>query len=207
MEYKTCSICKENLPIDNFNKDSNRSSGYYVYCRKCTQDKYISKLNYERTTEPQKCSVCKIMKPSENYSLDKKRKNGIHANCKECLYKREVERKYKNVNNFILDLYRNSFQRSKKSKVPFNLTVDEWIDIYNTQQGKCALTGVEMTFLYKPGRNFETNISPDQKIPKAGYTKENLHFVCWYVNQAKNDLNIDTFIEMCRRVANFNTPT
>jgi hypothetical protein len=69
-------------------------------------------------------------------------------------------------------------------------------EIWDSQGGLCALTGVRLV----PGAK---HASLDHKIPlSAGGTnsRENLHWVAFGVNASKADLSLDEFVAMCRAV-------
>jgi transcription initiation factor TFIIIB Brf1 subunit/transcription initiation factor TFIIB len=62
------------------------------------------------------------------------------------------------------------------------------IDLYHQQDGKCAITGVHMQHAY--GINA---ISIDRIDSLKGYSPDNVHFVCQWVNNAKNKYSLDEF--------------
>lgn len=69
-------------------------------------------------------------------------------------------------------------------------------EIFDRQKGLCALSGVPMTYLLGNG-NIHTNISIDQIIPSAGYSRDNVHLVCRIVNVMKHNLSVDEFKGWC----------
>jgi hypothetical protein len=75
----------------------------------------------------------------------------------------------------------------KKKKERRDLSIDTLMEIYERQEGKCALTGIEMTYTTGEGR-VPTNISIDQIIPSAGYTPDNIRLVCTQANKMKMEL-------------------
>ena len=80
--------------------------------------------------------------------------------------------------------------RSSRSKqgFEFTLTLDELVDIYNQQEGICALSGVLMTRHRDGSGERPTNCSIDRINPTRGYTKRNIQLVCWQVNKMKHGL-------------------
>ena len=50
---------------------------------------------------------------------------------------------------------------------------------------------------------FPLNLSPDRKDSTKGYTFENVQFVRWCLNSAKNDMEQEAFIQMCTEVAEY----
>ena len=198
-----CGRCREDKPVCEFTKNRSTADGYSSYCNPCRKT-YRVNVHYNRTNEPQICSMCNVIKPAPEFYSNTKRLNGIDSRCKTCSSNRTKNYYSRNSRNFILQLYTNARRRSLKNKVPFDMSFDEWMDIYNKQNGVCSMTGIKMTYKRNnkkcDSRTCHTNISPDQKYPGKGYTKDNLHFICWYVNQAKNDMPVDEFVDMCRLI-------
>lgn len=79
------------------------------------------------------------------------------------------------------------------------LSVEFLKNLYKEQDGKCALSGLEMTHLSFVGR-VSTNISVDRKIPGGSYTPDNVQLVRSAVNSWRGDLSLEEFIETCRCV-------
>ena len=72
--------------------------------------------------------------------------------------------------------------------------------LWNKQDGKCALSGISMTYEMGKGR-VPTNISIDQIEPSGGYTIQNIQLVCMAVNQMKSDLTMDQLLMFCNGIA------
>jgi len=78
------------------------------------------------------------------------------------------------------------------------MEVEDWLAIYDAQDGKCALSGIEMTFTYDKNhpttnagakkRKWPYNISPDQIDAGKGYVRGNVQFVCAQVNMMKGEV-------------------
>ena len=75
------------------------------------------------------------------------------------------------------------------------ITYDDLVHLWELQNGKCAITGIEMT----TDLHF-TNVSVDRISSSAGYSIDNVRLVCWWVNIARNILTDDEFIEKCKAV-------
>lgn len=125
-------------------------------------------------------------------------------------------------------LYRKSRQRASNKGHVFNIDfIDAW-KIFKNQNKKCALTGIEFSQL-QTLNPLEVNtdqekpdplgftpdseqadpyaFSPDQEQPGMGYTKENLQFILWKVNQSKNNLNNEQYISLCQRILDYHNGT
>lgn len=76
-------------------------------------------------------------------------------------------------------------------------------DVYNLwiqQSGKCALTGMPMEYS-SLGKN-PLGASIDRIDSGQNYTPDNIHLVCWVVNQMKNNMTMEQFMLWIHRLAN-----
>lgn len=60
--------------------------------------------------------------------------------------------------------------------------------MWNTQNGKCALTGIQMTHVRGEGR-VPTNMSLDRIDSDGGYTRDNVQLVCLQANMMKQQMD------------------
>lgn len=91
-------------------------------------------------------------------------------------------------------LYQSAVKRAKLKDIDFSITCDDLLELWIRQDGKCAVTNMEMSL--KAGtREFINDfaVSVDQIIPKGGYTKSNLQLVCRAVNQIKWNRSEESF--------------
>ena len=84
--------------------------------------------------------------------------------------------------------------RIKLRKKEFNLTEEFLNNLWKTQEGKCAFSGITMD---KQKFNKRTNphtASIDRIDSKKGYTQDNVQFICYSLNLAKNNFTNEEFI-------------
>ena len=93
--------------------------------------------------------------------------------------------------------------RAKKKEIPFNITIDDAWRLFELQNGKCALTGLDLQFasLREQRLGHQQTASLDRIDSNIGYELSNIQWVHKYVNWMKNDLPMDEFIRMCKLVA------
>ena len=84
-----------------------------------------------------------------------------------------------------------------------NLTAETLKELLEKQNYKCALTGSELTCVLVKGNVCKTNASIDRVNPKGEYTKDNIHLVCSAINKLRIDMDINEFIDWCRKVTNY----
>ena len=87
-------------------------------------------------------------------------------------------------------------ERCKKSNNFIDLELKDLQDLWEAQEGLCALTGFQMSHVMGKGR-VPTNVSIDRKDSTMGYTKDNIQLVCMAVNQMKSDLEMDELLRFC----------
>lgn len=141
-------------------------------------------------------------------------------NCKQCnvgieppkklFCSRACSGKWRSVNVYG-DKYTNKYRAlsprnflmclCKKKKERRDLNVDDLMAIYNKQEGKCAISGRDMTYITGEGR-VPTNMSLDRKIPSKGYILDNIQLVCIQANKMKMELNHSDLILWCRDILN-----
>lgn len=153
-----------------------------------------SKLNkYTRI-----CTVCKVMYPKtkDYFTTFISRRDGevFQTKCKTCerLY---VQSKNSQPLIYLKSLIRGILKDPKRISKGFNLDYTFIIELYNKQNKKCAITGIEMTTLKGKGLYF-SNVSIDRIDPTIGYLKSNVQLVCFWANQAKSNLDNTQFKKM-----------
>jgi hypothetical protein len=85
-----------------------------------------------------------------------------------------------------LALYLNRLARNSKARI--KLTRKDLRDTWDRQMGRCALTGIPMTFRAVAGECFPFNASIDCVLPRANggtYEPANIRLVCSFVNASK----------------------
>jgi hypothetical protein len=83
------------------------------------------------------------------------------------------------------------------------LTLDQLTQIYDRQEGKCAISKIPMTHICGKG-HVPTNISIDRIDNSGGYQADNVRLVCHVFNRMRSDLSAEEFVSYCRIVAQAN---
>lgn len=98
--------------------------------------------------------------------------------------------------------------RARLRKKEFSITISDIDNLYQKQNGKCALTGINIVFntCKKLGTSkiIRGNASVDRKDSSKGYTVDNIQLIDKDVNFAKQAKSDEDFIKMCELVVNFN---
>jgi hypothetical protein len=90
-----------------------------------------------------------------------------------------------------------------KKRKKDGLTVDQLKRLHVQQNGRCALTGFEMTCTLVSGTRCLTNASLDRIVPGGPYSIDNIQLVCAGVNMWRGEIPLDEFVDWCRAVVNY----
>jgi len=124
---------------------------------------------------------------------------GLSIKCENCR-KNSLKKNKQEIYKGILSLVFNKIKSSAKSrKIDFDITIQQVGDLFEKQQKKCALTGIEL-ILKKNLTDNKATASLDRKDSKKGYTIENLHWVHKDVNKMKMDFKLDYFYYICELI-------
>ena len=156
------------------------------------------------------CNKCKKWRPKSKFSIDRSslhgNRGGLCTECKDCQRKRYYKERQKlfEDDNWafrykLQQALKGTRRRSKEKNIYNDLTLDYIMYLWEKQNGKCALTGIQMTYKFYEGR-VNTNVSIDRIDSTKGYSKDNVQLVCMAANQMKNDLSMEEFVQMCECV-------
>jgi hypothetical protein len=214
-----CTKCETDKLITSFYIHSYRGDGairYRPICKDCRRKglrtHWPKPIHSEIVKSgKQTCKKCQDEKPLSGFYINGCFPDGLQkyrSTCKTCvlkkskldspkLYKSKSEKRSASPKNFISGILNHAAKR--KQHLGFDIDIGFLLQLYETQNGKCALSGVEMTYSAGNGR-VGTNISIDRIDSKRGYVRGNVQFVCDLVNRMKQDCEEEQFFEWCRRV-------
>ena len=143
----------------------------------------IKKQNYLQNKEVE----CIYHGIHNNWHFDEKHNQ---LTCRLC--SRDIYYKTKQKDSYVFGRFiTNIKSRCKKTNREFGLTEKFIADLYIKQNGKCALSGIEL---------LEDNMSIDRIDSNKGYTKNNIQWVDLNINRMKTNLIQEDFIELCGKV-------
>lgn len=204
-----CDVCGKWLDknITNFKKYSKKTNGlnFHITCREC-EDRI--KLNTEWKDGNLLCHICGEYKsPDEfTYAGDSKyvlRKNK-ECRCNSCkseqrklamaTYDEDVK-----LAKVLQARWLAAKSRAIDKSIPFTITKEDLLAMWKSQNGKCAISNIDMTYELGEGRVY-TNVSIDQILPSKGYTLDNIQLTCMAVNQLKSDFDMETILTLCSAI-------
>jgi len=130
-----------------------------------------------------------------------KHKGVISCGC----YKKETsfDNKWRGIGSLGLDHF-NSIKRGAKTRdLDFNITLQYASDLFNKQNKRCALSGKVIT-LSSNRKRLKPTASLDRINNDLGYVEGNVQWVHREINIAKNVVNNEEFIKICKDVTSFN---
>lgn len=98
-------------------------------------------------------------------------------------------------------LPKNKFNIDNTNLRYIDIDLEYLFYLWTAQNGKCALTGMQMTYKFYEGR-VNSNLSIDRIDSTKGYSKDNVQLVCMAANQMKNDLSMEELTSLCSMILN-----
>ena len=80
------------------------------------------------------------------------------------------------------------------------LSIGDLMVMWGRQQGRCAVSGVPMTYKRSVGSRAPTNASIDRILAGGPYVKNNVRLVCAIVNKMRLDLSDADLYFWCERI-------
>lgn len=165
---------------------------------------------YQYGITDQKCKVCKKFVTN---LLDSFRGN-VCENCRRRAAEERRRLKTKEEQNIPADISSvlrrritaalartTNFNNSRRIEGDSNLTMSFLLALYDKQEGKCAITGRKLSMGRVASKGYEPDLlSVDRIDSTKGYTRDNVQFVTWQANVAKNRHTQKELLEFCRAV-------
>lgn len=138
------------------------------------------------------CRSCKEQLPESRF--EPQRRNAKRATCTRCKREAVYAKVNGDVSAYLQKLWSSLGHNRKKQGFDWNVTVDDFVEIYERQGGRCALSGVVLTHYRDGGGAKSFNCSIDRISPQLGYTKKNIQIVAYSVNIMKGTMDEYEFI-------------
>lgn len=138
--------------------------------------------------------LCELHNETAVWHKNKARSSGGQWACKTCsrLKSKGQRRAWKtgHTDPFTYNLKRlftMAKHHSKKIDREFSITFDDLLSLWENQKGKCAITGMGMSYIPGNGKRKRTKITMDRIDSGKGYIAGNVWLVCDWANRAKSD--------------------
>ena len=138
-----CSICFEELPVNEFYIKDKYTGRRSTFCRDCSLKKdgviEVGKLRFSEKIWHKgfrRCSVCKNIKPITKFSKNKSYFGGYSSYCKKCMAKKQDEY-LKNQSLYLGDFYVKQYAKRKYGLNILNKEIDKYRkEIINNRKPK-----------------------------------------------------------------------
>jgi hypothetical protein len=101
--------------------------------------------------------------------------------------------------------FNNWRKNAERRGLPWEITIHDVEALWESQQGRCALTGATLLIATNQIRGHtdidrEAVLSLDRIDNSRGYTIDNIQLTTWRTNRIKNDLSNEALFAFCRQV-------
>jgi hypothetical protein len=144
-----------------------------------------------------RCSRCGEIKPIDEFKISKTGK-GYRARlsfCRKCLNKTSNERQSASAQSLIRHRLYGIKNRCRLRNIPYCLVLEQVVELYRQQEGKCFYTGISMQLEAGNGKH-PYALSIDRVDPTRGYSLDNIVLCINRANTIKNDLTLDELAEI-----------
>jgi hypothetical protein len=102
---------------------------------------------------------------------------------------------------------KRSATSTKRRALDFEVSIEFLWELFECQNGRCALTGIPLTFpeTMSTASILLSTASLDRIDSSEGYVEGNVQWVHKHVNLMKNRFDQNYFIQLCRRIADFHS--
>lgn len=139
-----------------------------------------------------KCSVTKRVVHANSLALGKTK------SCIECAY---LEKGYYGCYKGIIGSVFNRFKTNAISReLEFDISLIYVGDLFEKQNGKCALSGLDLILKKRRG-DINGTASLDRINSKFGYIEGNVQWIHKDINKMKNNYDESYFINICKLIA------
>lgn len=178
-QTKTCSKCKQELPLEAFNK-GNSLYGRRSFCREC--EKKIQSAP-DRKKRRRELELLRRQDPEYVRKTNERDKRRVHNNPQSTK----------------LALLRSAKQRAKSRGLDFNIDASD-IDLPD----KCPLLGIPLFSSYRgESKTYDNSYSIDRIDPRKGYIKGNVWVISYKANRIKNDATLDELETLVKNLKNY----
>jgi len=128
------------------------------------------------------CDLCKQELPLTAFTKAGPRYRRV---CRACLAGDQSRRRIKTPESYLGRTYENLRRIRIREGVVWDLTPESIYELWSSQQGRCALSGIQMTYEADSGPEGRFNVTIDRIDPEGAYTLKNVRLVAKRVNFMK----------------------
>lgn len=147
------------------------------------------------------CDICGLSFDKETKEYNRRKR--LNKNRFFCSGKCAGIKKTKGYNAFkfmLLSSKKNTKKRSEREVREYDLTEEFLKEKWNEQKGKCSYTKIDMILPHHTTHAEPNTASLDRIDSSKGYTKDNVEFVCVFVNLGKNGFSKNQVEELFNKM-------
>ena len=221
---KRCTHCLKDKPLFAYTKERSRQDGLFTWCSECKSENrkaaYMAARpdcrarKYEKPTGHatafKLCIDCLEEMPVSHFHRKRSAADGKTPYCKDCGHARSIAWQKKNKEKLAskrltsrqasprasLNVSLNGALKRRPSENP--MTLDGLMNLWRAQNGKCALSGVGMT--WAQGKLLPTSITIDRIDQSCGYSIDNVRLLCHAVNSFRGLMSDAEMLVMAKAI-------
>lgn len=130
--------------------------------------------------------------------------SGNSKRCPKCSPKGKSHKQWKGCGDISGNFWDSikrcaSGKKGRREPVDFLITIEFAWDLFIKQEGKCALSGLDIVINYNQKEGHTASL--DRIDSSKGYTEDNVQWVHKDINMMKRTYDQDYFIELCKSVS------
>lgn len=111
---------------------------------------------------------------------------------------------FKGYEGLTSSVWSSLIKGAKERNLEFSITMQQAWELFEKQGKRCALTG-EVIVMTQTRKNMSKRTASLDRIDSSkGYTIDNIQWIHKRLNFMKQDMDQTEFIELCKKVANYN---
>jgi hypothetical protein len=146
--------------------------------------------------------VCGEKLTMSQQTLTRRRRNPRHCGCKG-YPAGQKHQSWKGYGQISSSYWSRIIKNARKRGIAFELKIEDTWELFLKQEARCALTGDEIYFAERTTEDQTASI--DRINNTQPYTLDNVQWVHKHVNSMKLDHNQEYFIELCKKIAVYNS--
>lgn len=196
---KQCSKCKIEKPISDFTRRKKSPDGHRASCRQCDNLWMKAYRSRPEVMAARKIEHQRYQKTPKYRAMQKRRFLKIATD----LFTRAGHKQ--SQNKYLLKSPRHAlgtalYQALKRRPTENPATIDDLMNLFHAQMGRCALSGIQLTWRLFQRRPMPTSISIDRIDCAKGYTINNLRLICHAINAFRGRMSDPEMFVIARAI-------
>ena len=153
-----------------------------------------------------KCTSCKKELPLGDFGVRNDRGTVYSKKCKPCVDMVRRKAASATPQAYLTRLFgqlKHARTKKEKVKVGWDIELEDVLELWDKQEGKCALTGLFMTYHKDGSGKKDLNASIDRINPEIEYLVTNIQLVCSRANTLKHNLREDELYWWAKNIVEF----